>query len=54
MEQKSFLEVPFNISTKSEDEEFFRFEGYASTFGNEDLGGDIVERGAFVKSLLKD
>lgn len=29
------------------------FEGYASTFGNKDLGGDIVEPGAFRKSLGK-
>lgn len=27
------------------------FEGYASTFGNRDQGGDIVEAGAFAKSL---
>jgi HK97 family phage prohead protease len=27
------------------------FEGYASTFGNEDQGADIVARGAFAKSL---
>lgn len=27
------------------------FEGYASTFGNEDLGGDIVMPGAFEASL---
>lgn len=27
------------------------FEGYASTFGNRDLGGDIVVSGAFTKSL---
>jgi len=27
------------------------FEGYASVFGNRDGGGDIVERGAFAKSL---
>lgn len=27
------------------------FEGYASTFGNTDQGGDVVERGAFTKSL---
>lgn len=26
-------------------------EGYASTFGNEDLGGDIVEKGAFRKTI---
>ena len=27
------------------------FEGYASTFGNKDQGGDIMEYGAFAKSL---
>lgn len=27
------------------------FSGYASKFGNEDLGGDIVAKGAFTKSL---
>lgn len=27
------------------------FEGYAATFGNRDLGGDIVETGAFTKTL---
>lgn len=27
------------------------FEGYASTFGNEDLGRDVVVKGAFAKSL---
>lgn len=29
------------------------FMGYASTFGNVDLGGDIVERGAFAGTLAK-
>lgn len=29
------------------------FEGYASTFGNVDRGGDIVEAGAFAKTLTK-
>jgi HK97 family phage prohead protease len=29
------------------------FEGYASTFGNLDDGGDIVEPGAFTKTLAK-
>lgn len=26
-------------------------EGYASNFGNRDLAGDIVQRGAFTRSL---
>ncbi len=29
------------------------FEGYASLFGQKDMGGDIVERGAFAASLEK-
>ena len=33
------------------DDEERKFEGYASTFGNEDRVGDIVEPGAFTKSL---
>lgn len=27
-------------------------EGYASTYGNTDLGGDVVEKGAFTQTLL--
>ena len=33
------------------DEENNVFEGYASIFGNKDAGGDIVQRGAFKKTL---
>lgn len=29
------------------------FEGYASTFGNVDQGGDVVEPGAFIEGLAK-
>lgn len=29
------------------------FEGYASTFGNVDFGGDLVEPGAFIESVVK-
>lgn len=29
------------------------FEGYASTFGNVDLGGDRIEPGAFIESVVK-
>ncbi|MGQ4273416.1 HK97 family phage prohead protease [Terrihabitans sp. B22-R8] len=29
------------------------FEGYASTFGNVDLGGDSVQPGAFIESVVK-
>jgi HK97 family phage prohead protease len=27
------------------------FKGYASVFGNRDYGGDVVEEGAFAKTL---
>tara|TARA_R100000388_G_scaffold95016_1_gene85479 strand:+ start:1869 stop:2660 length:792 start_codon:yes stop_codon:yes gene_type:complete len=27
------------------------FEGYASVFGNKDLGNDVIEKGAFAKSI---
>jgi HK97 family phage prohead protease len=30
------------------------FEGYAAVFGNEDLGGDIIEPGAFRKTLQEN
>lgn len=42
---KSF---PFEAKVDLEKNEF---EGYASTFGNEDLVGDIVEKGAFKKTI---
>ena len=29
------------------------FEGYASTFGNVDQGGDVVEPGAFIEGVVK-
>lgn len=36
-----------------DDKEIKTFEGYASTFGNEDRHGDIVEKGAFESSIGK-
>ena len=45
MEIKSF---PFEAKV---DLEKYEFEGYASTFGNLDLVGDIVEKGAFKKTI---
>jgi len=45
MEIKSF---PFEAKVDLDKNEF---EGYASTFGNRDLVGDIVERGAFAKTI---
>jgi len=41
--------LPFEIKEIKEDSsgDFFRFKGLASTFGNVDFGGDIVQPGAF-------
>jgi len=44
--------IPCQIAEcKSNDEEYFTFSGYASTFYNEDRGGDIVCKGAFCDSI---
>lgn len=42
----------FAFETKAVDEAGL-FEGYASTFGNEDLGGDVVMPGAFRKTIVE-
>lgn len=43
--------LDFALEVKKTDESQGTFEGYASTFGNRDRGGDIVVTGAFSKSL---
>ncbi len=50
------LDLPFEfkgvkIETKEDGSEVGTFTGLASTFGNKDLMGDVVEEGAFAKSL---
>lgn len=45
--------VPFLVKELHEEEDFFMFEGYASTFGNVDLGDDVVMPGAF-KDTIKE
>lgn len=47
---KLFLEVPFDV--KAINDEDGTFEGYGSIFGNIDADGDMIETGAFTKSLL--
>lgn len=47
---KFFLEVPFEI--KAVNDEDGTFEGYGSIFGNIDSDGDVIEPGAFQKSLM--
>ena len=48
------LEVASEIKAVHEnDEEYGVFEGYGSIFNNTDLGNDVVQNGAFLKSLKK-
>lgn len=49
--QVKYFSVNFNTKALKEDDEFFWFEGYASTFGNTDLGNEVVVKGAFIDSL---
>ncbi len=44
------MDRQLNLKIKSVDETG-RVEGYASVYGNKDLNGDIIERGAFTKTL---
>lgn len=46
------FKTEFKVGHLEEDDEFIEFEGLASTFGNIDLGDDIVVKGAFEQSLL--
>ncbi len=47
------LTVSFKIKQFSENDDLFRFEGFASTFGNLDLDDDVILPGAFRESLKK-
>lgn len=52
--EKKYLQCKFVLKAQSEDDNFFRFEGYASTFDNIDLGDDIILKGAFLQTLSKE
>ncbi len=55
-EQKDILEVKSELKAyedEDEDKEYGEFEGYGSVFGNKDLGNDVIEKGAFTKSIRK-
>ena len=49
MEHKDYLQ--FELKQFEEDDDFFFFKAYGSTFGNTDLLDDVVVKGAFEKSL---
>jgi len=50
---RKWLSGKFETKELNEDDEYYTFKGYASTFGNEDLGGDVVLQGAFNRTLKK-
>lgn len=53
-EKTQYIQVPFEVKLLADvGDEFFRFEGLASTFGNIDLVDDIVQPGAFKESILE-
>lgn len=54
--KREFLDVSFEVKSIVEDADdgFFRFEGFAATYGNLDKAMDIVEPGAFTASLLEN
>ena len=47
---KEFKSFPFKMDAINDAGEFC---GYASTFGSVDLGGDVVEKGAYKKTLME-
>lgn len=48
------ITIPFEIKADADvNNDMGRIEGYGSTFGNVDFGGDIVRGGAFTKSLAE-
>lgn len=49
------IKVPFLVKKDNltETDDFFHFEGYASTFGNTDRDNDVMENGAFANSIQK-
>lgn len=52
MPQREYKSVSFVL--ESADESTGEFSGYAAVFGNVDSGGDIIEKGAFTKTIAED
>jgi HK97 family phage prohead protease len=44
-------EIKMEVVESEEEGKIGMIEGYASTYGNTDLGGDVVEKGAFTQTL---
>lgn len=50
--QREYKSVSFQL--ESADENTGEFSGYAAVFGNVDSGGDVIEKGAFTKTIAED
>ena len=44
----------FKFAIESANDESGEFSGYAAVFGNEDEGHDIIQKGAFAKTIAED
>lgn len=44
----------FKFELEKADDESGEFSGYAAVFGNEDSGHDVIQKGAFTKTLAED
>ena len=53
--ETDYLDFEAEIKAEHEDDEEGKgeFSGYASIFGNKDLGNDVIEKGAFMRSLRR-
>lgn len=56
VQEKQFIQVPFELKEvgEADSDNIASFTGYASTFNNKDLGGDIVTPGAFASTIKKE
>ena len=55
-DEKDIIEVKSELKAwddENSSEEYGMFEGYGSVFGNKDLGNDVIEKGAFTKSIKR-
>ena len=52
--QQETKSLKLEVKNLNESDEYFTFEGYASTFGNVDLGDDVIVQGAFKESLKRN
>ena len=51
MKGREYKNIALEIKDLAEEEGFYTFKGYASTFGNIDRQDDIISKGAFAESL---